>query len=480
MESFLITNGTIITMDPERRIISDGAMLVEEGRIIAVGKTDDLKREYSNEQVIDGRNKLILPGLINTHSHLFAMFSRGLGVDGARGLARRSREYSWDVERLSLFDGRVCRAAADLAIVEMLRSGITTTQDSHYINFHREAFNSIAQSIVDSGMRAVLGRGCWNAPGLAPPDKTETVEEATRESENVINMWHGKGDGRLNVRVEASMLAQCTDEMMIATKELADRKKIGWATHLQYRLATSRNDPRRNIGGLERYEGRAVEYLEDLGVLGPESLLIHCTYINDDEIDILAKTETPVAHCPNANAWGGNPVVTPVPSMLKKGVTVGLGTDSVATNDSLDLFQTMKFCALIHKVKHGSSTAMTAEKVLEMSTIDAARALSIDSQVGSIEAGKKADIIILDTYVPGLVPSFKPVKNIVYGLACGRGVKTVIIDGKIIVDNGEMKTMNEEMVYLNGEEIGRDVLRKNGNLGAKSRYLDAFPWKNID
>jgi len=480
MDDFLIANGTVITVDSKRRILSDGAVAVNGGMIVAVGKTSELKVEYSSLRVIDASNQLVLPGLVNTHSHLFAMFSRGIGVDGAKGHARRKREYSWDVERLSLFDGNVCRASADLAVLEMLHSGITTTQDSHYINFHRIAFDNIAQSIVDSGMRAVLGRGSWNAPGLAPEEKTETVKEAIWESERVIDRWHGKGNGRVNVMVEASMLAQCTDEMMLATKELANRKDVGWATHLQYRLASSRNDPRREFEDLSGYEGRAVEYLENLGVLGKDSLLIHCTHVDDKEIDILAKTQTPVAHCPNANAWSGNPVVTPVPSMLDKGVTVGLGTDSVATNDSLDLFQTMKFCALIHKVMHGSNSAMTAEKVLEMSTIDAAKALGIDKQVGSLETGKKADIILLNTFSPGLVPSFKPVKNIVYGLACGRAVETVIIDGKIIVDRGKMQTLNEEAVYLRGEEVGRDILRKNGTLGEDSRYLIASPWINED
>lgn len=480
MDNFLIANGTVITMDPERRIISDGAVVVEGDKIVAVGKISKLKKDFPTTQVIDADNRMILPGLVNTHSHLFAMFSRGMGVDGGRGIARRESEYSWDVERLSLLDGKVCRASADLAVLEMLSSGITTTQDSHYINFHSDAFDKIAQSIVDSGIRAVLGRGCWDAPGLAPDEKTETVEEAVRESERAINRWHGKGDGRVNVRVEASMLAQCTDEMMVATKELAESKQVGWATHLQYRLANSRTDPRRKNSDLERYDGRAVEYLESIGVLGPESLLIHCTNIDEYEIDILAKTKTPVAHCPNANAWGGNPVVTPVPSMLRKKVTVGLGTDSVATNDSLDLFQTMKFCALIHKVKQGSYTAMTAEKVLEMSTIDAAKALCLEKQVGSLEPGKKADIIVLNTYVPGLVPSFKPVKNIVYGLACGRAVETVIVDGKIVVDRGVLKTMKEETIYRTAEKVGRDVLRRNGNLGAESRYLDASPWINVD
>ena len=193
------------------------------------------------------------------------------------------------------------------------------------------------------------------------------------------------------------MLAQCTDDMVRSTKDLADSRGVGWATHLQYKLATNRVDPRSAMAGLERYEGRAVEYMEELGVLGPASLLIHCTHVGDREIEILARTGTPVAHCPIANAWGGNPRVAQVPDMNNSGVTVGLGTDSVATNDSLDLFQVMKTAAILHKVNRGSTEAMTAEKVIEMSTIESAKALQLDGEVGSLEVGKKADVIVPQT-----------------------------------------------------------------------------------
>jgi 5-methylthioadenosine/S-adenosylhomocysteine deaminase len=214
---------------------------------------------------------------------------------------------------------------------------------------------------------------------------TEDIDTAIRETDRFIKEWNGKGNGRITTRVEASMLAQCTDDMMRATKDLANRLGVGWVTHLQYRLATSSIDPRRAMTDLERFEGRAVEYMEELGILGPESLLVHCTFVDDKEIEILARTGTPVAHCPLANAVTGNPRVTQVPDMNQAGVTVGLGTDSVSTNDSLDLFQVMKFAALIHKVRRGSNEAMTAEKAIEMSTIESAKALQLDNEVGSLE-----------------------------------------------------------------------------------------------
>ncbi|UCD44954.1 MAG: amidohydrolase family protein, partial [Candidatus Bathyarchaeota archaeon] len=332
------------------------------------------------------------------------------------------------------------------------------------INFHRDSIDGVAQSVEESGMRIILGRGCWDLPGLAPEGLTEDVDTAVKESERVVSRWHGKADGRIIVRVEASMLAQCTDEMLQATRELAAKHGIGWASHIQYKLGSSRTDPRRDDPSLRRYNGRSIEYLEHLGVLGPDSLLIHCTNVGNREIRILARTGTPVAHCPIANAWSGNPIVTPVHAMLEKGVTVGLGTDSVATNDSLDLFQAMKFCALVHKVNMGSSSAMTAEKAIEMSTIDSAKALRLDHQVGSLEVGKKADIILLDMESPGMTPSIAPVKNLVYGAGGGRAVSGVIIDGKVVMEDGVIRTLDERGVYRRAEEKGREILRNIGRL----------------
>jgi len=295
MVDLLIENGLVVTMDSERRVIPNGAVAVADDRIVEVGKTSDLVKEYGSSEVLDASRKIVMPGLVNAHCHMFAMFSRGLGADGQRSARRRDSSYSWDIERLEHFDREVCYSAGMLAAVELIRSGVTTTQDSHYINFHGDAFDGIAQSVKDSGIRAVLGRGCWDAPGLTPEELTEDVDTAVKESERAISRWHGEGGGRISVRVEASMLAQCTDEMIQATKELARRHGVGWATHLQYRLATSRTDPRRDNPSLRRYNGRAVECLDSHDVLGPDSLLIHCTHVVGREIAILSRTGTPVA-----------------------------------------------------------------------------------------------------------------------------------------------------------------------------------------
>jgi 5-methylthioadenosine/S-adenosylhomocysteine deaminase len=228
---------------------------------------------------------------------------------------------------------------------------------------------------------------------------------------------------------------------------------------------------------MKRYGGRAIEYLDSLKVLGPDSLLIHCTFADNGDISILAKTGTPVAHCPVANAWAGRARVAAVPAMLEQGVTVGLGTDGALTNNSLDLFQAMKFCALIHKVNTDSSTAMAAEKVIEMSTRDSAKALSLEDQVGSLETGKKADIILLDMKSPGLTPSLLPVKNLVYSSASGRPVDTVIIDGKTVMEEGVILSFDEAEAYERGEAAAFRMLELSGRLDGEPDYLNPGPWK---
>ena len=324
MTEYLINNGLVVTMDPNRRVILNGAVAVEGNKIMAVGKSKELSQNFGSHEVIDAGKGIIMPGLVNAHSHLFAMYSRGLGADGHAKRSTRSN-YSWDIDRLSLYNKEVCRISADLACVEMISSGITTTQDSHYINFHLDSIDGVAEAVEDSGIRAVIGRGCWDSPGLAPPEMIEDVFAAIRESDRFIKDWNGAAEKRIHTRVEASMLAQCTDNMMKATKNLAQKRGVGWATHLQYKLATSRVDPRLGDPKIKQYEGMAVEYMDYLGILGPDSLLIHCTYVDEKEIDTLAKTGTPVAHCPLANAYGGNNRVTKVPEMNASGVYVGLG-----------------------------------------------------------------------------------------------------------------------------------------------------------
>lgn len=213
-----------------------------------------------------------------------------------------------------------------------------------------------------------------------------------------------------------------------------------------------------------------MEYLNSIGVLGPDSLLVHCTFTTNREIPILAQTGTPVAHCPCANAWAGRSIVTPVPSMLDMGVTVGLGTDGAMTNNSLDMMHAMNFATLINKVNYGTTKAMTAERILNMSTRLAAKALCIDEKIGSLEKGKKADIVLVDMKAPGMAPALLPVKNLVFS-ATSTCVDTVIINGKTVMDGRELVTLDEEKVVEEAEKQAWRLVEGSGHMNRYPEFL---------
>ena len=458
----IIKNGYVLTMDEELRVYNDGSVAFFDDKIIEVGKTDEVLRNHSDDEVIDAKGKMVLPGFVNTHNHLYQTIMRGLSDDGE---GMRPLGYRWDIDLLRGLDKDACYASGAMSMIEMIRSGITCTQDSHYINFHGDSIDGIAESARDAGLRLVLGRGSWDLKGLAPEEFTEDIGTAIGESRKVSKRWH---DGDMTkVIYEASLLSQVTDELILETKRAAREDGLGWGMHIQGPLASHKDDPRTENEPLRRYGGRAMEYLNSLDVLGPDSLLVHCTFITNREIPILAQTGTPVAHCPCANAWAGRSIVTPVPSMLDAGVTVGLGTDGAMTNNSLDMFHAMNFAALINKVNYGTTKAMTAERILNMSTRLSAKALCMDDRVGSLEAGKKADIVLVDMKTPGMSPAILPIKNLVYS-ATSTCVDTVIINGKTVMKGRELITLDEEKVV---EEVEKQAWR----LVEGSGYLDQYP-----
>lgn len=285
----------------------------------------------------------------------------------------------------------------------------------------------------------------------------------------VSRRWH---DGeKVKVIYEASLLSQVSDELIIETKNKADDDDLGWGLHVQGPLGSHKDDPRKGDSSLRRYGGRAIEYLNNLGVLGPESLLIHCTFTTNREIPILAQTGTPVGHCPCANAWAGRSIVAPVPSMLDMGVIVGLGTDGALTNNSLDMMHTMNFAALIHKVNYGQTRAMTAEKVLELSTRNASKALGMDNIIGSLEIGKRADLVFVDMKGLGYAPTLLPVKNLVYS-AGSHCIESVMIGGVYVMKDHKLSTIDTQRAVEEGEKTAWRLIEESGHMEKYPDFLD--------
>lgn len=459
----IIKNGYVVTMDADLKVYTDGALVYEEDSIVDVGKSEEVLRKHSDDEVIDAKGMMVLPGFVNTHNHLYQTIMRGLSDDGE---GMRPEGYRWDIDLLRGLDREACYASGMMSYAEMIRSGITCTQDSHYINFHGDSIDGVAQSAKDADFRLVLGRGSWDLQGLAPEELTEDIDTAVKESKRVSKRWH---DGDMTkVIYEASLLSQVSDELILETKRAATDEGLGWGMHIQGPLASHKDDPRTGKDEFGRYSGRAIEYLQSLGVLDPESLLVHCTFTTNREIPILAQTGTPVAHCPCANAWAGRSIVTPVPSMLDMGVTVGLGTDGAMTNNSLDMFHAMNFAALINKVNYGTTRAITAERILKMSTSLGAKALCIEDMVGSLEVGKKADIVLVDMKAPGMAPAILPIKNLIYS-ATSTCVDTVIINGKTVMEDRKLLTLDEEKTVVEAEKQAWRLVEGSGH---PERYPD--------
>ncbi|MCM3760941.1 amidohydrolase [Alkalihalobacillus oceani] len=440
----LVKHGYVVTMNKERAIFQDGAVVLQGDRIVKVGKTAELEQERDYERVIDAKGKLIMPGLINGHTHIFQTLFRGLGDD--RPLSEWLGECVYPLSAHVGYEESY--AAMKLSAVEMIQTGTTTFVDSHFIHHDKKAIDGIANAALEAGMRAVLGRTAIDQ-GPAPTRFHETVEEAVKEAVRIIELYHDHPSGRLKVRVEPLNETVASPEMIKAMYEVSSHYQVGMNMHLAETVQRVKSVQ-------DRYQLRSVEYLHDLGVLGPHLLLAHCVWINQKEIHLLAETKTNVAHNAVSNQYLADGVA-PVPAMLDNQINVTIGPDGAASNNNLDMFEVMKSAALLHKVNTLNTTALTADKVLEMATIDAAKAIGLEEEIGSLEAGKKADLIMVSLAEPEMIPSFSPLSHLVYS-AKGNVVTDVIIDGNIVYENRSFTSLDKEKIIGKGNEVIRSLL----------------------
>jgi 5-methylthioadenosine/S-adenosylhomocysteine deaminase len=434
----LISNAKLLTMNHERREIEHGSIAIKGDEILALGAAAELKKRYTPLREIDATDMLALPGLINGHNHLFQVMCRGLG-DGF-DTSDWAQHAIWPLA--PFFSGSVCEVAASLACVEMIESGTTTVVDSHYLHADADAHDGIAQACLNSGIRAILGRAAMDLSNV-PELFRETPEGAIRATERFMQKWNGKA-GRLMVRPEAMNEIQVSRELILKLRELSRETKTGFHMH----AAASRSRPE----SLKKEVGfRTIEYLNHLGVLGPEVVLAHCVWLNEDEIKMMAESDTAVMHNPIANQYLADGVA-PVPEFLSMGVRVCIGTDGAASNNSQDMFEVMKAASLLHKVHHLRADLMKASDVIELATIKGAKALGIDGVTGSLEPGKKADIVLLNQDCPRMISCYSTVSNLVYS-ASSQMVHTVIIDGRIVAEGGKCVSLNRKEVLNEARKV---------------------------
>lgn len=449
----IFENATIITMDSERRIIRDGAIAVSGSHIVGVGKKSEIRQQFEHDpERVDLRGMVVIPGLVNTHVHLTQALIRG-SVDDM-GLIGFLVKGIWVL--MGNYDQADARISAELCILEMLKSGTTAFVESMLTM--RYGFDGIARVVEQSGVRAALAKTVMDTPSYVEGHAMHSgmVEDREASFQQALDMharWDGAADGRIQVwfgpRPPGGCSVDLYREMMTAAKE----RGMGVTIHLA--------EVREDVEYIrQRYNMRPVEFIESVGMIGPRVLLIHTVWLNDHDIQRLAETGTHVTHNPLSNTKLASGIA-PIPDMLAAGVNVSLGTDAGTCNNTYDMINDMRWASSIHKVNRLDPMVTPAEVVLEMATINGATAMGLEDEIGSIEVGKRADLVALDMDKPHLVPAPDPVSAIVYA-AHGSDVDTVVIDGRIVVRQRQVLTMDEGRILSEARERAEKLYGRVG------------------
>jgi len=444
---FLVYGGSVVTMG-RLGVVRDGAVLVEGDRIVEVGRSEEVKRRNPRGyERIDAEGKIIIPGLVNTHHHLAMSLLRGYADD--LPLKEWLEKWIWPVE--SLMTGEDIYLGAKLTAVESVLGGCTTVNTMYH---YAPEFNE-ARAIAEVGVRGVVGHVCFSW----------RKDEDIRLTRMLVEKWHGAENGRVRVSVDPhapyTVDPGYMRELWSLTSELnekyGDKAPVIWHIHLAETMDEA--EKVRKAFNVDVEDG-VVAYLDRLGVLGPMVIAAHCVHLTDKDIAVLASRDVKVSHNPVSNLKLGSGI-SPVPRLLESGVTVGLGTDSVCSNNSSDMFETMKLAALIHKGVSMNPAVMDAWRVLSMATIDGARALNWSDEIGSIEPGKKADLVIIDAMKPHMRPMYSEISHLVYAAKYG-DVETVFVDGRPIVENREVKTVDVEELITQVSKARDRLMEKVG------------------
>ncbi len=463
----------MVTNDPSKPVVKDGAVAVEGDKIVAVGRAEEVKRNYAAEEIVDARGKLVIPGMVNAHTHMFqalgrSMYSSLLGsmdtVDKDMWLWNLLERFLFPLSQVLTVEDVV--TGANLACVEMVRSGITCVVDNHYGPTDKATVVKLAEALEKFGMRSVIARGI--APKEKPPlaDKVRipghvfkySSEEELRITEECI----------LEVNRQSSLIQvwpaplnemYTYPETIRKAYELAEKHGVGLHTHIQ----EAGNETRLYT---EEYGKKPVELLYELGVLSPKFHIVHGIYLTEEEIDLAGKTGATVVHNPWSNACFGTGVA-PIPRLVEKGANIALGTDGVYEN----MFEALKMASGLQGAVHANPVLMPADKVFEFATLGGARALGLEKQLGSLEPGKKADLVVVNVKKPNMMPFpwDASARGLAYHLilfGVSAYVDAVIINGKTIMENGVLKTVDEDSVLEKAQETAESLRERVSSVTA--------------
>jgi 5-methylthioadenosine/S-adenosylhomocysteine deaminase len=433
--SLVVTNGTVVTMDKDRRVIANGAIAVDGANILAVGPRAAIDAAYKGRETMDAAGGLVIPGLVNAHGHAPMVLFRGVADD--LKLMDWLQKYIFPAEKNNVTAAFV-KAGTELAALEMIRSGTTTFADMYYFE------DQVAEACDAAGMRCVPGETLIEFP--APDNKT--IADALAYTEKFLKRWAGHPRVTAAVAPHSTYLAN--PETIKASRALADRYGAPLLIHL-----SESEDEQKTVR--ERYGKTPTEHARDLGLLRKGVLGAHGIWLTEGDRKVLREANAGIAHCPQSNMKLASGAA-PVPAMLKEGIRLGLGTDGAASNNDLDMFEEMATAAFLAKHASGDPTAAPAAAVLEMATLGGARALGMEDHIGSLEAGKRADLVIVDVRDPRLTPMYDAVSHLVYAVK-GADVRHVIVEGKVILRDRKVLTLDERAVMARATALAKDVSR---------------------
>ncbi len=456
LTKLLVESKFIIPVVPRGKIIKDGAIAIENDRIVYVGKADEIKGKFKPDEVIKADKHVAIPGLINAHCHLFQSILRNIGIDMELVTWLRTSVHP----TLASFKDEDFYVSTLWGIVENIKSGVTTLVENHY---GPRGYDYVIKAILESPIRAVLARGIYELNVLLE-ELIEDPDKALSHTENLIKKYHG-AEGRLMIAVAPMHPYNASKELLIKAKELSDKYGIIYHTH----TAESKRDQEL----VKELHGKTdVTLLYELGVLSPKYHAVHAVNVLPHEIKYLAEKGAHVIHNPESNMYLGSGIA-PIPEYMREGINVALGTDGPGSNNNQDMIEAMRFAVMLHKVAKSDPAVISAWDVLEMATINGARALGLENELGSLEPGKKADITLIRLDEPHIAPVHDPLGSIVY-CANASDVDTVIIDGKVVMAGRKMLVMDEEEIAVKAEETAEAILNR-----ARERYGTKFPFEKF-
>lgn len=440
MTTILIRNAVVMTMNEQDHIFT-GDVLIENNRI---KQMDERVDAGGVDRIIDAAGKVLLPGFVQTHIHLCQTLFRGRADD--LSLIEWLKERIWPLEAAHSEDS--VYYSAMLGIGELIRSGTTTILDMETVHYTESAF----QAIKESGIRALSGKVMMDHGSEVPLALQENTQKSLQDSVDLLEKWHGAGNGRIQYAFCPRFVVSCTEELLIGVRDLSAEYGVMVHTHASENLG--------EIAMVETERGmRNVVYLDHIGLAKPNLILAHSIWLDDEEKRIIRERGVKITHCPGSNLKLASGIAE-VPLLLEQGIDVGIGADGAPCNNNLDMFQEMRLTAYIQKVKHGP-TIMNARTVLRMATMGGARVLGLEQQIGSVEIGKLADLQLLDLEDFHVYPSFDAdwYSRVVYAATRG-DVDTVIIDGQIVMESKIVKTVDKKIVLKEADRSLRKLIER--------------------